>query len=44
MLNKYIKGASALHRQSSRDIFAITIIKTIAAFFVIAVYLLTGIV
>jgi H+/gluconate symporter-like permease len=32
------------HKQSYRDIFAITIIKTIAAFFVIAVYLLTGIV
>jgi H+/gluconate symporter-like permease len=32
------------HKQSYRDIFAITIIKTIAAFFVITVYLLTGIV
>ncbi|PGK52191.1 transporter [Priestia megaterium] len=32
------------HKQSYRDIFAITIFKTIAAFFVIAVYLLTGIV
>ncbi|NHC39778.1 GntP family permease [Bacillus sp. MM2020_1] len=32
------------HKQSYRDIFAITIIKTIAAFFIIAVYLLTGIV
>ena len=32
------------HKQSYRDIFAVTIIKTIAAFFVITVYLLTGIV
>ncbi|WP_423801235.1 GntP family permease [Neobacillus sp. SAB-20_R2A] len=32
------------HKQSYRDIFAITIIKTIAAFFVIGVYMLTGIV
>ncbi|MFS0779750.1 GntP family permease [Neobacillus sp. 3P2-tot-E-2] len=32
------------HKQSYRDIFAITIIKTLAAFFIIAVYLLTGIV
>ncbi|OAH59645.1 transporter [Domibacillus aminovorans] len=32
------------HKQSYRDIFAITIIKTIAAFFIIAVYMLTGIV
>ncbi|EID44303.1 GntP family permease [Parageobacillus thermoglucosidasius] len=32
------------HRQSYRDIFAITIIKTIACFFVIAVYSLTGLV
>ena len=32
------------HKQSYRDIFAITIFKTSAAFFVIAVYLLTGIV
>ncbi|MFJ5717906.1 GntP family permease [Neobacillus sp. NPDC093127] len=32
------------HKQSYRDIFAITIIKTIAAFFIIAVYLLTGII
>jgi H+/gluconate symporter-like permease len=32
------------HKQSYRDIFAVTIIKTIAAFFVIIVYLTTGIV
>ncbi|SFA40877.1 H+/gluconate symporter [Parageobacillus thermantarcticus] len=32
------------HRQSYRDIFAITIIKSIACFFVIAVYSLTGLV
>ncbi|TWI69716.1 H+/gluconate symporter-like permease [Pseudoduganella lurida] len=32
------------HRQSYRDIFGITIIKTLAVFFVIAVYYLTGIV
>jgi len=32
------------HKQSHQDIFAITIFKTVAAFFVIAVYLLTGIV
>jgi len=32
------------HRQSYRDIFGITIIKTAAVFFVIAVYYLTGIV
>ncbi|WP_338471191.1 GntP family permease [Niallia sp. XMNu-256] len=32
------------HKQSYKDIFAITIIKTIAAFFIIAVYLLTGII
>ena len=31
------------HRQSYRDIFAVTIIKTLAVFFVIAVYFLTGI-
>ncbi|WP_394233672.1 GntP family permease [Niallia oryzisoli] len=31
------------HKQSYKDIFAITIIKTIAAFFVIGFYLLTGI-
>lgn len=32
------------HKQSYRDIFAITIIKTLAVFFVIAVYSITGIV
>jgi H+/gluconate symporter-like permease len=32
------------HRESYRDIFAVTIIKTMAVFFVIAVYYLTGIV
>ena len=32
------------HRQSYRDIFAITIIKTIAVFFIIALYSLLGIV
>lgn len=32
------------HKQSYRDIFAITIIKTIAAFFIIGVYLVTGLV
>ncbi|UOY91651.1 GntP family permease [Ectobacillus sp. JY-23] len=32
------------HRQSYRDIFAITIIKTIAVFFIIGVYSLTGLV
>ena len=32
------------HKQSYRDIFAVTIIKTIAAFFIITVYMLTGIV
>ncbi|WP_244402033.1 GntP family permease [Parageobacillus sp. KH3-4] len=32
------------HRQSYQDIFAITIIKSIACFFVIAVYSLTGLV
>lgn len=31
------------HRQSYKDIFAITIIKTVAVFFVIAVFKLTGI-
>ena len=30
------------HRQSYGDIFAITCIKTVAVFFVIAVYYLTG--
>jgi len=32
------------HRESYRDIFAVTIIKTLAVFFVIAVYYTTGIV
>jgi H+/gluconate symporter-like permease len=32
------------HRESYRDIFAVTIIKTIAVFFVIAVYYVTGLV
>ncbi|KYC97199.1 GntP family permease [Heyndrickxia sporothermodurans] len=32
------------HKQSYRDIFAITIIKTLAVFFVIALYTLTGLV
>ena len=32
------------HRQSYKDIFAITCIKTAACFFVIAVYYLTGLV
>ena len=32
------------HRQSYGDIFAITCIKTVAVFFVIAVYYLTGLV
>ncbi|OZI13246.1 transporter [Bacillaceae bacterium SAS-127] len=32
------------HRQSYRDIFAITIIKTVAVFFIIAMYSLTGLV
>ena len=30
------------HRESYRDIFAITVIKTLAVFLVIAVYYLTG--
>ncbi|MGO4306362.1 GntP family permease, partial [Cupriavidus sp. RAF12] len=30
------------HRESYRDIFAITVIKTMAVFFVIAVFYLTG--
>jgi H+/gluconate symporter-like permease len=30
------------HRQSYKNIFAITCIKTVAVFFVIAVYYLTG--
>jgi H+/gluconate symporter-like permease len=32
------------HRQSYRDIFAVTVIKTLAVFFIIGVYSLTGIV
>ena len=32
------------HRQSYRDIFAITLVKTLAVFFVILVYGLTGLV
>ncbi|MBN6188294.1 GntP family permease [Aneurinibacillus sp. BA2021] len=32
------------HRQAYKDIFAITIIKTIAAFFIIGVYMMTGLV
>ncbi|MBO9131156.1 GntP family permease [Bacillus sp. 165] len=32
------------HRQSYRDIFAVTIIKTLAVFFIIGVYSLTGLV
>ncbi|MDQ0218176.1 H+/gluconate symporter-like permease [Peribacillus cavernae] len=32
------------HRQAYKDIFVITIIKTVAAFFIIGVYMLTGIV
>ena len=32
------------HRQSYKDIFAITVLKTVAVFVVIAVYYLTGIV
>jgi H+/gluconate symporter-like permease len=32
------------HRQSYKDIFAITIIKTLAVFFIIAVYYATGLV
>jgi H+/gluconate symporter-like permease len=32
------------HRQSYREIFAVTVIKTLAVFFVIAVYYLTGLV
>jgi hypothetical protein len=30
------------HRQSYKDIFAVTCIKTVAVFFVIAVYYVTG--
>ena len=32
------------HRQAYRDIFAITCLKTLAVFVIIAVYLMTGIV
>ncbi|WP_042629113.1 GntP family permease [Burkholderia plantarii] len=32
------------HRQSYRDVFAVTLIKTLAVFFVIAVYYVTGLV
>jgi H+/gluconate symporter-like permease len=32
------------HRQSYKDIFAITIIKTVAVFLIIAVFKLTGLV
>jgi H+/gluconate symporter-like permease len=32
------------HRESYKEIFAITLIKTTAVFFVIAVYYLTGLV
>ncbi|MEH7104547.1 GntP family permease, partial [Bacillus velezensis] len=32
------------HRQSYRDIFAITVIKTAAVFVIIAIYSLTGLV
>jgi len=32
------------HRQSYRDIFAVTVIKTLAVFAVIATYALTGLV
>jgi H+/gluconate symporter-like permease len=32
------------HRQSYKDIFAVTIIKTIAVFFVIAIYYMTGLI
>lgn len=32
------------HRESYRDIFAVTVIKTMAVFFVIAVYYATGLV
>ena len=36
--------AGLTHKQSYKDIFAITVIKTIAVFFVIAVFLWTGII
>ena len=32
------------HKQSYKEIFAVTVIKTLAVFFVIAVYYLTGLV
>lgn len=32
------------HRQSYKDIFALTIVKTLAVFFVIGIYYLTGII
>jgi H+/gluconate symporter-like permease len=32
------------HRQSYKDIFAITIIKTMAVFFIIALYYSTGLI
>ncbi|HWL24974.1 MAG TPA: GntP family permease, partial [Ureibacillus sp.] len=32
------------HRQAYKDIFAITIIKSFAAFFIIGVYMLTGLI
>lgn len=32
------------HKQSYRDIFAVTVIKTIAVFFIIGLYSLTGII
>jgi H+/gluconate symporter-like permease len=32
------------HKESYREIFAVTIIKTLAVFFVIAVFYLTGLV
>ena len=32
------------HRQSYKDIFAVTVLKTIAVFFVIGVYYTTGII
>ena len=32
------------HRQSYRDIFGITVIKTVAVFLVIAIYYMTGLV
>ncbi|MGA9227069.1 MAG: GntP family permease, partial [Mesobacillus sp.] len=32
------------HKQSYKDIFMITVIKTLAVFFIIAIYKLTGLV